>query len=70
MVMTNPCLNATIERHPENTDWCRLTWDGFNNERMFADFDPCPVRGLTAEQSAREWARSVLGQELEPSVLT
>lgn len=30
-------------------------------DTMYADFDPCPVRGLTARASAEDWARRVLG---------
>ncbi len=59
---------ATIERHPKNPEWVRVKF--ISLVPMHADFDPCPVRGLTAEQSAREWGRSVLDQELEPSALT
>ncbi len=59
---------ATIERHPKNPEWVRLKFMGLLP--MYADFDPCPVRGLTAEQAAREWCRRVLGQEAEPADLT
>lgn len=59
---------VTIERHPKNPEWVRARFVSLRP--MFVDFDPCPVRGLTAEQSAREWCRQVLHQEAEPGVLT
>lgn len=60
-------MNAKIEPI-EGTENVRLTWDGFERNgtdaRMKADFDPCPYRGLTAKESAREWAKTVLNVEV------
>ena len=44
----------------------RVKWEGSDGP-TFADFDPCPVRGLTALQSATEWVERVLGATLEPA---
>lgn len=49
-------MKATIHPHPTDPACVRLRWSGH-----YADFDPCPVRNLTAEESARDWAASVLG---------
>ena len=65
---TTTTTPPTIEPIP-GTSNVRLRWLGFeqngHDARMYADFDPCPVRGLSARESAADWARRVLGVEAE-----
>lgn len=61
-------IPPTLEQHPERPGAVRLRFWG-NGLYIFADFDSCPVRGLTAEQSARDWCRRVTSQEAEPGIL-
>lgn len=41
----------------------RAHWTGMCGP-AYADFDGCPVRGLTARESAEEWVQRVLGAVL------
>jgi len=69
----------TIEKHPTNPAHVRLTWAGIVGAHTkggasagvcFADFDPCPVRNLTALESAQDWSMRVLGNKAEIMVDT
>lgn len=61
---------ATIVAHPTDPALVRLLWSGIAGAhtkggasagQCYADFDACPVRALTARESASIWARDVLG---------
>lgn len=63
-------MNAAIVAHPSNPALVRLVWSGIAGAgtkgqasagQCYADFDACPVRKLTAQESASIWARDVLG---------
>ena len=52
-------MSVTFEHMP-GTWIVRLRWVS-GGIRMHADFDACETRGLTAMESAVDWARRVLG---------
>ena len=58
--MSTPDIRATIGPIPGGhypyPEYVRLTWHGH-----YADFDACPIRGLSAIESATEWAGRVCG---------